>query len=297
VGCPPANHLQPESAFLVNDPSSQLIPGFTGVPAPPEHPSLRQAFRLHLSVVGALMMREVKTRFGRHRLGYIWAFIEPATHIGFWFLIRSFMGMNLVVADMSPELFLATGIVPFLLFSDVAGALRNSIAGNRALLAFPRVRNIDAIASRFILESSTMLVVGFCTFALMIYYGSAGWPARWDLLALAVAGLLLLGLGFGTFNAIATLLSPAYANILGSTQRILYFTSGLMYNPEALPPEILYWLSWNPTLHGVQLFREGYSDLYHCSVASFPYLLAWGTGLLLTGLILERSTRSIMREQ
>jgi len=253
--------------------------------------------RLHLGVVGALMLREIKTRFGRHRLGYIWAFIEPVSHIAFWFAIRSIMGMHAQVADMSATLFLATGIVPFIMFSDVASFVRGSIAGNRALLAFPIVRNIDAITARFILESSVMAVVGASTFVLLISIGSADWPARWDLLAVAVAGMLLLGLGFGTFNSITAILSPAYANFLGTINRVLYFASGLMYNPEALPPEIAEGIAWNPALHGVQLFREGYSGIYQCSYADPLYLFLWGAGLLLVGLVLERTTRHIMREQ
>jgi len=273
------------------------MPGFPGEPAPPEHLGLRKAFRLHLGVVGALMLREVKTRFGRHRLGYIWAFIEPVSHIGFWFAIRSVMGMHMTVADMSSTLFLATGVITFIMFSDVASYVRGSIAGNRALLAFPIVRNIDAITARFLLESSVMLVVGTSTFALLVISGQAAWPAHWEEIALAVSGMLLLGLGFGAFNSIAAILSPAYANFLGTINRFLYFSSGVMYCPEHLPPEALQLIAWNPALHGVELFREGWSGVYQSSVADPLYLFLWGASLLLVGLCLERTTRHIMREQ
>ena len=280
------------------DPSpTGLMPGFSGEPAPHEHLGFRKAFRLHLGVVGALMLREVKTRFGRHRLGYIWAFIEPVSHIAFWFAMRSVMGMHVQVADMSTALFLATGVVTFIMFSDVASFVRGSISANRALLAFPIVRNIDAITARFLLESSVMIVVGVSTFALLIFFGAADLPANWGPIAVAVSGMLLLGLGFGTFNSITAILSPAYANFLGTINRFLYFGSGIMYAPESLPPEALEWIAWNPALHGVELFREGWSGIYQSSIADPLYLFLWGAGLLLVGLGLERTTRHIMREQ
>jgi capsular polysaccharide transport system permease protein len=273
----------------------QAVPS-TGLPSPAGQPGFRHAFRVHCTVVGALMLREVRTRFGRHRLGYVWALVQPALHIGTWFVIRSVLRQSGGAADMSGLLFLATGIVPFLSFSDVASFVKGSISANRPLLAFPPVRNIDAIVARFLLESATMIIVGTATFAFLMWIGEAGWPARFDQVALATGGVLLLGLGFGAFNSIAALLSPTYGKLLASLQRILYFTSGLFFSPESMPKEVLWWLSWNPVLHGVELFRMGYSSLYISSVASIWYLLAWALGFLLVGLSLERMTRPRLRE-
>ena len=39
--------------------------------------SLWQSFRIQQRVIGALLMREVLTRFGRHNIGFLWVFVEP----------------------------------------------------------------------------------------------------------------------------------------------------------------------------------------------------------------------------
>ena len=35
-------------------------------------------------VIHALILRDMRTRFGRHHLGYIWAFLEPIITVGPW---------------------------------------------------------------------------------------------------------------------------------------------------------------------------------------------------------------------
>ena len=43
-----------------------------------------------LEVLNALILREMKTRFGSHQLGYLWALIDPtlwiATFVGMFYL-------------------------------------------------------------------------------------------------------------------------------------------------------------------------------------------------------------------
>ena len=63
-------------------------------------------------VVYALALRETRTRFGAHRLGYFWALLEPL----FW--IITFWGLFRVVNRAAPMgmavvPFLVTGIVPY----------------------------------------------------------------------------------------------------------------------------------------------------------------------------------------
>src|SRR3546814_7727199 len=39
--------------------------------------SLRQSLQVQLRVLGALLMRETLTRYGRHNIGFLWLFAEP----------------------------------------------------------------------------------------------------------------------------------------------------------------------------------------------------------------------------
>lgn len=260
-----------------------------------EH-SLRHALREQVSVIWALMMREVMTRFGRHKLGYLWVFLEPIIHIGVWFVIRLAIRAGGGAADMSPWLFLGTGVMPLVAFMHMNSYVGGAISANGALLAFPPVKTLDTIAARFLLESGTLIVVAVVLFTGLIAFGVATWPDSLGTLALAGGGMALLGLGFGICKAIAAAFFPVAGQLNVIVVRGLYLTSGIFFDPEKLPPDMQYWLSFNPCLHGVQLFRHGYSNLYVTNLADPWYLFSWALGLVALGLLLERITRHRMKD-
>lgn len=242
------------------------------------------------------MMREVMTRFGRYSLGYLWAFIEPFIHIGVLFVIRIALRDRGGAADMSPWLFLAAGVMPFLAFMHMSGYVGGSISANRGLLAFPPVKPIDTIISRFLLESATLITVAVVLFSGLVAFGVARPPDNFAALAWAGSGMMMLGVGFGICRAIGTAFFPVVGHFNIIITRILYLTSGLMFDPERLPPEIQYWLYLNPCLHGIQLFRHGYSHLYVTTLASPLYLFSWAVCLLAVGLLLQRLTLHRMKD-
>lgn len=258
---------------------------------------MRDGLALQARVVRALMLREVRTLYGRHRLGYLWAFFEPITHIAFWFLLWTFMHRGNVVHDMAPLVFLSCGLIPFFCFKNVAAFVQSAISSNSALLQFPPVKQIDTVIARFLLKSTTMLVVGLALFSILIFTGIAGWPHDPLQVVFAALAMLLLGLGYGTFNCVLCNLFPVYTHFTGVTARVLYFTSGLFFVPETLPTPVLNVLQWNPALHGVELFRSGWSALYESRFATFDYLLFFALVLLLFGLLLEPRVRKIRESE
>jgi capsular polysaccharide transport system permease protein len=262
-----------------------------------EESSLREGLALQTWVVRALILREVRTLYGRHRLGYLWAFFEPLLHMGFWFVLFIFIRRAPSVYDMSPLLFLATGLIPFICFRNVSAFVQGAISSNSALLQFPPVKQIDTIIARFLLKSATMLIVGAGIFGVMIFTGVASWPSDPAQVLLATLAMLFLGLGFGSLNCMICVIYPAYLKLSGLVFRILYFTSGLFFLPEMLPPKALEYLSWNPVLHGLGLFRSGWSSLYESQVASWNYLLSISAILFLLGLLLEPMVRKIRESE
>jgi capsular polysaccharide transport system permease protein len=42
---------------------------------------VRSGLEVQQATVKALFLREIKTRFGKYRLGYFWAVLEPAAHL------------------------------------------------------------------------------------------------------------------------------------------------------------------------------------------------------------------------
>lgn len=70
--------------------------------------------RVQARVIGALMLRDVQTRFGGRSANYLIAVAWPLSHISILLLIYSFSGRSAPIGQSAP-LFFATGLVPFVL--------------------------------------------------------------------------------------------------------------------------------------------------------------------------------------
>jgi capsular polysaccharide transport system permease protein len=84
-------------------------------------------------------------------------------------------------------------------------------------------------------------------------------------------------------------------NALRVPLRLLYITSGCFFLPDALPPAIRDILWWNPVLHGITLFREGYYQRYESHMLDLQYLFIWCIGAVLVALVSERLAHRSLR--
>ena len=74
-----------------------------------------------LWVIQTLALRETRTRFGNHRLGYVWALLEPLVWIGtFWGMFH--IAQKAPPTGMDMLTFLATGVIPYDIFSKSASS-------------------------------------------------------------------------------------------------------------------------------------------------------------------------------
>ena len=108
-------------------------------------------------VIHALIMREMLTRFGERRLGYLWALFEPLTHLAFFTLIRMAMDWQ-APYDTTTYTFLITGILPFFLFRNCVQKISTAISANKALMVIQQVKPLDIFLARGLLEIATYAV-------------------------------------------------------------------------------------------------------------------------------------------
>ena len=68
----------------------------------PAAPGLLRGLWLSAEVVHALVLRETRTRFGGHKLGYAWALLEPILSFSYdptWYPTTDGQGSSLVIVD------------------------------------------------------------------------------------------------------------------------------------------------------------------------------------------------------
>lgn len=251
--------------------------------------SLSHGLKVQCRVIWALMLREVKTRYGKSKLGYIWALLEPAIMVGVFWTIFSIRGREL--HGMSVPIFLLTGAIPWLMFSHIAMRGISAVEGNKALLTYPQVTPLDLILARSLLEAATLSFSFLCLLGLVAL---AGFPAHINDLGPVLAAfgtLVLLAFGLSTVLASLSRYLPSLEKALGVVMRALFFTSGIFFVVGFFPLWVQDILLFNPVLHVTETIRGGFFAQYTPTRATLAYPLSWAMPLIVVGLLLERHTR------
>ena len=246
---------------------------------------------VQVRVIHALVLREISVKFARHRLGYLWAFVEPVAFVVAFSLILAVGGRSLP-AGMPAVPFFVTGVIPFFLFRDVATATLRGVSANKALLVYPQVTAFDVMVARFLLETATAIVV-FA--ALLVAMAGFGVDVRIERPVEAFAWLVAMGLaGFGFGAACGALepLFPAVDRVVPAViLRPLFWVSGVFFTAGMLPPKVRDMALINPLLHIIELLRSAFFHEFENLHASYLYAVFFLLGVLFLAALLHRALR------
>ena len=106
-----------------------------------------EALALQGRVLLALMLREARTRYGRTKIGYLWAVLEPSLHTAAFCVMYSCMGRVAPLGGGLPA-FLVTGMSTYFGFIRIMDRVDGAYASNAALLSFPVVKIMDVFVGR-----------------------------------------------------------------------------------------------------------------------------------------------------
>nr|WP_321465879.1 ABC transporter permease [uncultured Desulfobulbus sp.] len=252
--------------------------------------SFQQALRVQRRVVWALMLRESKTLFGKHKLGYLWAVIQAAFNISVFWGIREIAGFQ-APHGMSTPVFLLGGFVPWYIFSNGVTNGLHAIAGNRTLLNYPQVFPLDLLLARILLQGAMQTLV---LVVLLIASYCIGQKVAIESPHAIFSALLLaltMGLGGGAACSAFNLIWPVTEQLVPMVLRLLFFTSGLFFSVIDLPVASQKVLSFNPLTHIIEMTRQGFVSGYGEQFISFPYVASVALVFLTIGLLLERYSR------
>ena len=242
-------------------------------------------------VVHAIMLREIKTRFGRQRMGYLWAVLEPTAFVAIFALMFAY-GNQTAPSGMPVVPFLITGFAPFLLFRSTMTQTMGAIETNRILLTFPQITPTDLVLARALLEMATLTAVFFLLLAVahMLGFGVRIENPLETLFALGC--LAMTGLGLGAFFAALTPFVRSMPQIVAMVAgRPLFFLSGLFFTAEMLPRAFREVLLLNPLLHMIEWLRSAFFVEFESQYASVEFALGAALAICCLGLLTLRGLR------
>lgn len=241
----------------------------------------------------ALMLREVATTYGRNVGGYLWAFIEPLAGIALLTLIFS-------LAFRSPPLgtnfglFYATGILPFIAYTDLSAKVSASIRFSKQLLHYPAVTYLDAIVARSLLNMLTHTIVITSVLGGLILIFQLPVILNLPIITLSLAMTFALGTGIGVLNCYLCGTYPLWERLWAILNRPLFIISAIFFVFEDVPEPYQSWLWWNPIVHIVGAIRAGIYPTYDARYISAIWVFGLSAICLAVGLaLLHRHHRNL----
>lgn len=241
----------------------------------------------YAQIIRALVLRDMRTRFGGSHWGYAVLVMWPVTHILVMVGIMWFRGVPSQM-NIEPVLFVSTGCVPAFTFQYISREVMKALQQNKPLLYYPQVKTFDVVVARLIVE----IVKGFTGLIIIVFLLiSVGVnPSPEDPL-LAITGYcaaILLGIGIGAVNIGIVSFFPGWTYGYIVVTISVYLTSGAFYLPHLMPEHFYEIMKWNPMVDIVEWIRLAYDPALAVDI-NYTYVLLWGMASLAIGLAMERT--------
>lgn len=252
-------------------------------------PALLESLRTNRRIIGALLVREILTRFGRHNLGFLWLFLEPMMFTlavtALWTSTRSLHGSDLPIVA-----FALTGYSSVLLWRNMPGRCIGALGANLSLMYHRNIKVLDIYFARLLLEfggatiSLTVLALTFIAVGILE-------PPE-DILTVAGGWMMLAWFGAGLAVSLGAMAhhSELVDKFWHPASYIMFPLSGAAFLVSALPTfaqEIVLLL---PMVHGVEMVRDGWFGDRAKAIYDPSYMLMFNLILSVAGLMLARWT-------
>lgn len=211
---------------------------------------------LQMDVIGALVLRELHTRFGRSNIGYLWLIGEPlllATVIG---SLHAFQPAHMG-SSMDPVQLSLLGYCVFIILRGVINRSESLLESNMPLMYHRMISPLNLSIARLVIEA----VGCFCTLcilmglAILIGYGTL--PARPLYLFAGIGWMIWLSFALGLNVTAFTLDRPVLQRLVHPMTYFSMPLSGAFVATEWLPLWLQDIFDWNPLAGLFEYARYG----------------------------------------
>ena len=264
------------------------------------------AMQRQIAIVLAIATYENNRKSTGTSLGSWEAIVTPLQIMLFFIVMRvgfSFLrGSNRYAAGGSTDMyfnivvFIASGFAIAFLFRQ--GAIK-ALSGLklRAPIYYKRIQPLDVLLALLVNDFRAISTISLGILGLVWYFT---WSFQLDSPGLAISVYLLttlMALGFGVCLVFLGQLNKWVTRIVKRIlQRVIIFTSGIFFATFELPEYTRPFVTWNPILHAVELFRYSMNNQYPIPDISLSYLVWCSIVVFGFSLILYRTNESLLLE-
>ena len=241
-------------------------------------------------IIGALMMREIVTRFGREGFGFLWLIGEPLLFcmgvIVMWSIIKPEYEHGIRIAP-----FVMTGYMCLLLLRHQISYSQGAVQGSVGLLFHKQIAVIHLFIARNFLEFLGSTAAFIVVYFVLVCLGQVSPPQNVLLLYAGWVVLTLNSVGLATVMAALAIRWDVMERIVPLVTYLLIPLSGAFFMVSWLPKQYqeLYLLVTIP--HGIEMVRAGIFGPFVETHYHAPYALIWAGVLNFIGLTLLADAR------
>jgi len=200
---------------------------------------------INVDVIGAILLRDIKLRAGPYYTGFLMILLMPLAHLLIVVTAFHIFG-RLAPQGTDQVVYFGLSILPFVIYTYLSRQIVISLAENRPLLYFNRVKIFDILLARGILEATGSVVVFIISVCILAVYSTDFSPRDWPGIVFAVAATIYFGFSIAVPNALIACVLPVWYLLFNLSIPVLWLASGILFVPTRIPEPYDRWLALNP---------------------------------------------------
>ncbi len=250
-------------------------------------------FGRHRRIIGALIMRELSTRYGRDNIGFLWIIAEPMIFA---------TGVSLMWSQIHPPYengipllpFIITGYMPLILIRQVVGYSVGAVKNNNSLLFHKLITPLHLILTRVLFEFIGVSLAFVAIISIYIFLGIMHLPATFSDFGLIIQGWLLLAwvaMGLAFFMAGVAEIFEVAEKFISIITYVAIPVSGFFLMAVDMPPRARAISMKVPLIHGFEMIRRGFFGSGITTIYDTQYEIYCAAVLTFVGLLVVRFVR------
>jgi ABC-2 type transport system permease protein len=242
---------------------------------------LRDTYR-YRELIWALALKELKIRYKRSVLGFLWALLNPMLLM----LVLSVVFSTIMQAQ-TPHyaIFILCVLLPWTFFSQTLAYAAESIVGNGELIKKVRVAKL-VFPVAAVVSNMINFLLSLIPLVLIVLAMRHPITLKWFYLPVALLTLTLFTLGATFFFATVNVYYRDVSHILQIALQVLFYVTPIIYSLDLFPEKYRIFFKLNPLQYFMNGFRLSiyygllptWESIITCFVLGFGALYA-GFGL------------------
>lgn len=211
---------------------------------------VRDSFR-HRELIWALALKELKIRYKRSVLGFLWALLNPLLLM----IVTTLVFSSLLKVNIPHyAIFVLSMILPWTFFSQSLSYAAESVVGNGELIKKVRIAKI-VFPLAAVVSNMINLMLSLIPLVLIVLVMGHPFHATWLYLPVPLLALTIFTVGATFFFAAANVYYRDVAHILQVILQVWFYVTPILYSIDFFPAQYRWLFKLNPLIFVMNGFR------------------------------------------